>query len=237
MCLWGPFATGLGCLYGLVRWKNPEVFRQTLKLLSWGLLKIARLRVEVEGLEHLNATQPCLYFGNHQSALDIGTYGSICPRNCIMVAKKEVFWMPVIGLFFVVSGAVFLDRKKRDKAIAQLGSALDAIQQRGLSVAMFPEGTRNRSGKGMLPLKRGPFHLAIAAQVPIVPIVSAELGEIANFQKKLFRPGVVRMRVLPPVFTKGLTAEDVDQLSDKVRNQMLATVNELSQPGEYLGGR
>src|SRR4029079_18657026 len=94
----------------------------------------------------------------------------------------------------------------------------------GLCIAMMPEGTRNKEGKGLLPFKKGPFHLAILAQVPIIPVVSSPLKDIASWKYKVLKGGTIHMTVLPPIPTKGMTDGDVDRLSNTVREKMLAVL-------------
>lgn len=97
------------------------------------------------------------------------------------------------------------------------------------SVFIFPEGTRSYAEKPeLLPFKKGAFHLAVQAQVPIVPIVCANYSHVLNVKKKRFSPGVVDVSVLPPIPTKGLTAADVDALVKKTRDAMLEELIRLS---------
>jgi lysophosphatidate acyltransferase len=87
----------------------------------------------------------------------------------------------------------------------------------------------------MLPFKKGAFHLAIKAQVPIVPVVCANYSKIVSVQEKRFIPGRIPVKVLKPIPTTGLAAEDVDDLMRHVREEMLEALKELhvTAPPEY----
>ncbi len=103
---------------------------------------------------------------------------------------------------------------------------MTALRQDGVSIWIAPEGTRNH-GTGLLPFKKGAFHMAIAAQVPIVPIVCAPLGPLIDWKRRIFGPGALPMRILSPIPTTGLTEADLADLSDRVRSAMLAALGEL----------
>ena len=94
------------------------------------------------------------------------------PKRAAMVAKKELQWVPLLGQFLTTSGAVFLDRSNNANAVISLAAAGQSMKTRGTSLWLFPEGTRSLSRENkLLPFKKGAFHLAVQAGVPIVPIV------------------------------------------------------------------
>ena len=227
MCLWA----FTGCLIGLLispllRFSS-ERFGIGMKIVAWGALKIAGIKVIIEDKHFLEADQPCLYFGNHQSAFDAVTFAFIMPRHTTAVAKSDVRWVPVLGWWYAAVGGSFITRQKREKAIEELTRFGERLQTEGLSVAMMPEGTRNRKGYGLLPFKKGPFHLAVLAQVPIVPVISSPLAHLANFDNKVIRPGTVIIRGYPAIPTRGLTIDDIDSLMEKVHRLMEKYVLEM----------
>ncbi len=224
---WLFLTSTVGTFYSLMRWGNLNIGRDFARFFSWGVLKVLGLHVEVEGREYLEACQPCIYVANHQSNLDIATFGVLYPRKTVVIGKKEVSWIPFFGLFYVAAGNVLIDRNKTSKAVAGLSQAVEAIQKKGVSIWIFPEGTRNLSGHGLLPFKRGAFHMAIQAGIPIVPIVSEPLSPFVNWKKKISRGGVFRIRVLPPIETKGMNKSDVEQLADHVRTRMSEALHGL----------
>lgn len=128
-----------------------------------------------------------------------------------------------------LSKTVFIERSSRTQAFAAFDKAAQQMHSAKQSVYIFPEGTRSYyDHPDLLPFKKGAFHLAVKAQVPIIPIVVANYSNILNIKKKTFRPGVIPIRVLKPVETKGKSTEDVDALLTEVRTKMLAALKELA---------
>src|SRR6185437_9234683 len=138
--------------------------------------------------------QPCIYVANHQGSLDIATFGSFYPRKTVVIAKKEILYLPVLNLYFKAAGNLLIDRGNRSRAVASLAKAVRAIREKGASVWIFPEGTRNRTADPILPLKKGAFHMAIEAQVPVVPVICAPIRGILDW-KAVRSGGVLRVRV------------------------------------------
>jgi len=226
--LWLVLCSTFGTLYAIIRWGYLNTDRDFARIFSWGVLKILRIRVEVEGREHLQTGQPCIYIANHQSNLDVATFGGVYPQKTVVIGKKELHWIPFFGIFFVASGNIIIDRKKRDKAVAGLSHAVEEIRKKGISIWIFPEGTRNRAGEGLLPFKRGAFHMAVQAGIPLVPLVSAPLSSVVSWKQRHIKGGTLRVRVLPPIPTKGLNESQVETLSQEVREKMLEALRGLT---------
>lgn len=172
--------------------------------------------------------------------LDILFLGTVFPKYCSVTAKKSLKWSPFLGQFsrsttrtlqapantslppVALSKTVFIDRANRATAVAAFDSAAKHMHSERQSVYIFPEGTRSYYDKpDMLPFKKGAFHLAIQAQVPIVPIVVANYSNVLNIRRKIFWAGRIPIKVLPPVETKGLESKDADELCARVREMML----------------
>jgi len=140
--------------------------------------------------------------------------------------------LPTVAL----SQTVFIERTSRDQAIAAFGRAAEQMQTHKQSVYIFPEGTRSYSEHAdMLPFKKGAFHLAVQAQVPIVPIVVANYSNVLNVKRKIFTTGNIGIRALEPVQTKGKTKEDVDGLLELVRSRMQAELETLTARARQEG--
>jgi 1-acyl-sn-glycerol-3-phosphate acyltransferase len=210
----------------LIRWGDINLNGEIARFYARVARRLAGFRIVVEGREILEAHQPCIYVANHQSALDTITIGSIFPRKTVTIGKKELRWIPFFGIAYAASGNILIDRQDRRQAISRLGVAVRAIRERGASILIFPEGTRNRTGEGILPFKKGAFHMAIEAQVPIVPIVCSPLKDIANARSRKLRGGVVRLRVLPPIQPSG--GKSPEALCGEVRERMLEAIRGLS---------
>ena len=136
-----------------------------------------------------------------------------------------------------LSNTVFIDRSNRANAFAAFDSAAQQMRTKRQSVYIFPEGTRSYSARAdLLPFKKGAFHLAVQAQVPVVPIVVANYAHLLSARRRVFWPGRIPVRVLPPVDTKGLTFADVDDLCARTRDAMLKALVEISARGEGANG-
>jgi lysophosphatidate acyltransferase len=137
-----------------------------------------------------------------------------------------------------LSKTVFIDRANRAVSRATFDTAAQTMTTKRQSVFIFPEGTRSYAEEPMLlPFKKGAFHLAVQAQVPIVPVVCANYDNVLNLKKRRVRPGIVDVTVLPPISTKGCTADDVNRLVEKTRNAMLDELIRLSHvSGEGKNG-
>lgn len=190
--------------------------------------RVLGIKFVVEGEEHLD-TRPAVLVGNHQSMLDIIYLGRIFPKRTSIMAKKELQWTPLLGQYMSLSGAVFVDRGNNAKAVQSLTEAGEIMKARHTSLWLFPEGTRSmREYHDMLPFKKGAFHLAVQAGVPIVPVVCENYWRL--YRKGVFGSGTLKIKVLPPVPTTGLTTVDIPDLVNRVRDQMVATLREISVP-------
>ncbi|EUC56184.1 1-acylglycerol-3-phosphate acyltransferase, putative [Rhizoctonia solani AG-3 Rhs1AP] len=180
----------------------------------------------VEGEEYIS-TPSAVYIGNHQTMLDILYLGRIFPKQASIMAKKELKWAPLLGQYMALSGAVFVDRKNSKDALHSLAKAGEEMKSKGVSLWVFPEGTRSSSEvPDLLPFKKGAFHLAVQAGVPIVPIVCENYWRL--YRKGTLDEGTLKIKVLPPISTAGLTAADVTELAERTRETMLATLRDIS---------
>ncbi|KAM0436705.1 hypothetical protein ACHAPT_002416 [Fusarium lateritium] len=173
----------------------------------------------------LGTTRPAVFVGNHQTELDVLMLGTMFPKYCSVTAKASLKKMPFLGWFMSLSGSIFIDRKNAKDAREAMKGAANEIQSKRQSVYMFPEGTRSYAKEPMLlPFKKGAFHLAVQAGVPIVPCVVANYSHILFIKSLVFKSGKIPVKVLDPIPTKGKTAADVDELTQTTRELML---NEL----------
>lgn len=135
-----------------------------------------------------------------------------------------------------MSKTVFIERSSRAQAFAAFDKAAEQMHTNKQSVYIFPEGTRSYYDyPDLLNFKKGAFHLAIQAQVPIVPIVVANYSNVLNMKRKIFRAGRIPARVLEPVSTKGKRKEDVDALLHEVREKMLSALKEMTEKAREEG--
>lgn len=184
------------------------------------VLNAAGTPVRTEGLELIPVDQPVVYASNHSSMFDIWALFATLPGSVRFVAKRELFRIPLLGGAMRAAGHIAIDRAVRKRAFEAYDEAARTIQ-RGLSAVVFPEGTRSRTGE-LLPFKNAPFALAIAAQVPIVPVYVHYTFEILPKGGFRLRPRPIRLLVAPPIPTAGLGPEARERLRDDVRAAMVA---------------
>ncbi|TKY86910.1 hypothetical protein EX895_004198 [Sporisorium graminicola] len=183
----------------------------------------------VEGEEHFEQAKPAVVVGNHQTAMDILYLGRIFPGNASIMAKKELQFAPLLGQFMTLSGAVFINRKNLKDSIKAFQQIGQTMNNKKLSLWIFPEGTRSGlATPDLLPFKKGAFHLAIQAGVPVVPVVCENYNRLFDSRSR-FESGTIKIKVLPPVPTAHLTADDANDLAEKVRNMMLAELKAMDQ--------
>jgi 1-acyl-sn-glycerol-3-phosphate acyltransferase len=184
-----------------------------------------RWRVSVEGKEKLARGGPFVLVVNHQSFADLIAM-CFLSHPTKYLGKESVFKVPVLGWALRIAGEVPV--RRGDKASGQ--AALDALGDwldRGVSVALFPEGTRSEDGS-LGRFKLGAFGLAIAHTRPVVPVVIAGARDLLPKGSVVFeREAHVRLRVLDPVPTQGLTRDDAVALAERVRDRMAAALAEM----------
>ena len=130
--------------------------------------RLAGLRVQVFGREQLEDGRAYLFMANHTSNLDPPLVTPELHRRVSIMAKQELFRIPLFGRAMRAGEFIAVNRKDRVAAIESVRQAARTLQS-GLGMMVFPEGTRSRDGR-LLPFKKGPFHLAMEAGVPVVPI-------------------------------------------------------------------
>ncbi|XGU19594.1 HAD-IB family hydrolase [Rhodococcus sp. 3Y1] len=166
--------------------------------------------------------RPAVFMFNHQSSLDMLVLGTVIKRDVTGVAKKEAAsdprFMPVGALLDVA----YIDRTDTTKAKAALQPAVDKLKN-GVSIVIAPEGTRSPTPR-LGPFKKGGFHLAIQAGVPIVPVVIHNAGERMWRNSLVAHPGPVYVSVLDPISTEGWETKDLDAHVEKVRAQFEAAL-------------
>lgn len=131
--------------------------------------------------------------------------------KCTVVAKRELFFAWPFGLAGWLGGLIFINRMQSDRARDQLYAASTDIKNKKIKLWIFPEGTRRNTGL-LHPFKKGAFHVAIDAQLPILPVVFSSYRTFLDDQNKHFNSGKIIIKTLPPISTVGLTKADLDQL-------------------------
>ena len=208
---------------GLFRIKNRRggIYDWSTEDWSRDILKAAGTPVLAEGLERIPRDQPVIYVSNHSSMFDIWALSATLPGSVRFLAKQELFKIPLLGPAMRAAGHIPIDRAARKKAFEAYDAVGKMIRAGFSSPVVFPEGTRSRTGE-LLPFKNAPFGLAIAAQVPIVPVYVHHTFEILPKGAWRLRPRPIRLLVGEPIETKGLQAADRERLRDQARAAMVA---------------
>ena len=188
-------------------------------------LAFAGVQLNVRGEEHLWSSRPCVFVFNHQSKIDAIIMGKLLRGGFTGVAKKEAANVPAFGQFFRFAGVAFVDRGNTAQAKAALAPAVAKIRGEGLSLAIAPEGTRTPTPR-LGPFKKGAFHIAMQARVPMVPIVMRNAGEVMWRSAQTIRPGTVDVVVLPPIETSGWRVETLNQHVRDVRDLFVRTLDD-----------
>lgn len=190
--------------------------RATLLALGW--------RLDVTGRERLRSLPSAVVAVRHQSAVDVALCAALIPRRSIGIGKRELRKVPFLGWLWAASGNVLVDRSDLPSAIASMREAAERVKRDGLLLWVAPEGTRC-PGRHLGPFKKGPFHLALAGPFPVVPVAVEPLDTVFDGDRRLARPGRVRIEFLEAVVP--LPDDDVASLAGRVRDAMAAAEERL----------
>lgn len=196
--------------------------------------KLLGIELEIRVPESVQNGGPFVYIANHQNSYDIFTMSRSLLPGTVTIGKKSLKWIPFFGQLYWLAGNILIDRKNSSRAHGTIGTAVGAIQDKNLSIWMFPEGTRSY-GRGLLPFKTGAFHTAIQAKVPVVPVCMSTTHEKVKLNR--WNNGKVIIEMLPPVATNTIAREDIRELMANCYEQMLDKINRLDQEVESLNAR
>jgi 1-acyl-sn-glycerol-3-phosphate acyltransferase len=204
--------------------KPGGIFEKAPVWWSAAVLWAAGIKVRVHGKENIATGEPHIFASNHVSWFDVPALAKILPRYKF-VAKAELFKVPIFGKGMRAAGMIEIQRENRKAAFGAYEVAADRIRA-GNSVVVFPEGTRGEAYP-LRPFKKGPFVLAIAAGVPIVPIVVHGTIEIMPKGSLWAHPGTIDVHLLEPVSTGGVDYDHREALMQTVRTRMADAMREL----------
>ncbi|KAI9327814.1 hypothetical protein DFJ73DRAFT_782754 [Zopfochytrium polystomum] len=192
---------------------------------------VCGVSVRVEGAENLSKERPAVFVVNHQSEMDLIVMGNLVQPDTVILAKDDVKYIPLVGQYMVAAQNIFINRGNRQSAIETMANVAKIMIDKKLALYVFPEGTRSyQTTNEMLPFKKGSFYLAVQGQMPIIPIVTASYHDLYCLRAGLFEGGVIRVKVLPPIETKGKTLDDVHTLLETTQTQMQKALTEISGP-------
>jgi 1-acyl-sn-glycerol-3-phosphate acyltransferase len=183
-------------------------------------------KVIVDGREKLNQKQAYIIIPNHQSLLDI-VFFNMLRHRLRWVSKIEIFRVPLVGWEMKMVKYIELIRGNKASVINMMGKCVESLQD-GISVVIFPEGTRSLTG-AIGKFKTGAFQLAVKTDKPLLPVLIDGTGEI--MPKKggiIFRNRrTVRIRVLDPIFPGQFGTGDPEELASRVQNLMVNAMDHL----------
>jgi 1-acyl-sn-glycerol-3-phosphate acyltransferase len=213
-------------LWSLLTGSADFMYQMAMKAVRAGL-RIAGVRVRVEGLENI-PVGVCIFAANHVSNVDPLAFVPAIPRRVSLLAKKEVFRIPILSKAMRLAKLIPVDRADREAAASSVERAVECLKQ-GLSFAVYPEGTRSRDGR-LLPFKKGTFVMAIEAGVPVVPVSIAGAQRLMRKGDWKVQPGEVIVRFGPPVDASDYKMERRAELLARVEALVAAGLPEEQRP-------
>jgi 1-acyl-sn-glycerol-3-phosphate acyltransferase len=202
------------------------LYRWSMHILLIGV-KLARIRVEVAGREHI-PSQPCIFMANHVSNLDPPILLPLFPFRTSFFIKRSLLRIPFVGYGMRLAGFIPVDRGGRLDSARESVLAASKVLASGVNISTFPEGTRSRNGV-LLPFKKGPFYLAMESGAPVVP-VSIWGSEHMMIKGSLrIHPGTAHVTFHPALFPQQFASRE--QLSDAVRARITSGLPEWMRDG------
>lgn len=186
------------------------------------LLMTAGVSLNVIGKENLTAQRPAVFIFNHRNQFDPLIAGSLVRDNWVAVGKKELQKDPIIGTLGRLTDGVFIDRDDPVAAMETMRT-VEERAKKGLSILIAPEGTRMDTTE-VGPFKKGPFRIAMAVGIPIVPIVIRNAELVAARNSTTINPGTVDVAVFPPISMQDWTVETLSERIAEVRQLYLDTL-------------
>lgn len=193
------------------------------------ILALSNIKVTVKGLSNLDPGGPYIYMPNHMSNLDIPVLQAYLPVQFRWLAKAELFKIPIFGYAMKRAGYISIDRSDRKSAIESLNTVAKIIRD-GVSVVIFPEGTRS-STYDIQPFKKGGFFLAVDSGAPIIPVIIHGTGRIMPKKQISIKPGNVTLEILKPIESSDYTRKTKNDLIKKVRHVILESFEKGKKNG------
>lgn len=215
-------AMGLGVGIGLLNRNRRDAANTVTSVGPELSLALAGVSLNITGEDNAWAKRPAVFIFNHQSGIDPMVVGAILKRDFTGVAKKELLRNPLIGPAGYLMGAAFVDRGNTDQAKKALEPVVEKLKS-GTSIIIAPEGTRSPTPTPG-PFKKGAFHMALQAGVPIVPIIIRNAGEIMWRDAMIANPGTIDVAILPPMDISHWSLSDLDAHVAKLRDIYVAAL-------------
>lgn len=229
---------GMGCIIaGLFRvpYVKGGIYDKCQSRYARAILRATGIEVTMDGLENLAPEGPQILVVNHSSFFDILALLAFLPVYGKFIAKKELYGIPIFGAAIKAAGHVRLDRGNRGQAFSAYEDAAKQMKQKRLTIVIYPEGTRTRTGE-LLPFKRGPFVFAIGSQAPVIPVYVGGAFDIQPKGSVAVRGRRMHIAIGEPIQTAGITMDERDGLVDRARDAMLALKARVDQSIDLVHG-
>ena len=206
--------------------KQRKVVHELSRALVYMFIMVPPLwKRRVEGLENIEKDKPYVVVINHQSMVDIMML-YLVPMTFRWVSKREVYRIPFIGRFLMLHGDITIDRKQGSKAMRKVMEQGKMWLDRGVSVAMFPEGTRSKDGE-IHRFKAGAFALAKDAGVAILPVIMDGSSTLIKPSKMMNWRNEFIIKVLPTISAEQVAATEQSELMEQTQATMIEALAEL----------
>ena len=191
------------------------------KPFSRGVLFISGVKLVVTGLENINPFGTYVFVSNHSSQFDIPVVQLAAPVRTSIIYKKEINKIPLFGWQMMLGPYIVIDRKNAEKAINSIRKAKQLMATKKISVHIFAEGTRSKTGE-IQPFKRGAFYLASKVGYPVIPVTINGASSILPKGKLNIQSGTMHIHFDKPISTANLnTRQDEIDLMETVRNKII----------------
>lgn len=194
------------------------------------LLRVARVRVTVEGMEKIDPRQNYVFVANHRSYMDIPVILAAIPVEFRFYAKKGLFLIPFLGTHLKRAGHLAVVRGDARASVKSMTLGARLIQERKISMLLFPEGGRTLAGKREF--KEGAAYIAIKAGVPLVPLGLTGTRAVLPIGSSYVRGGLVTLKIGDPIPTAGLKLPDRARLTETMSRQVAELAGEAQDPVE-----
>ena len=203
--------------------KDPKAAaKKSLDLVRWilGIVRdLAGITYEVRGLEHIPSDRAVLYVGNHRSYFDIVMGYTTVPAPTGFIAKKEMIGIPLLSQWMVQMNCLFLDRKDIKQGLKTILQGIDYVKD-GVSMCIFPEGTRNTGEDLLLPFKAGSLKIAEKTGCPIVPMAITGSADILENHFPRVKSTHVVLQYGEPILMEDLSKDDRKHLASIVQKKV-----------------
>jgi 1-acyl-sn-glycerol-3-phosphate acyltransferase len=197
--------------------RSHTLYFKLSKYFSGGILWLSGIKLKITGLENFDKNKTYVFVSNHSSQYDIVVLQKIIPNRMAMIFKKELAKIPFFGWQLAMGPYVMIDRENYENALKSIGEAKEKMQKQNISIVVFAEGTRSKTGEIQL-FKRGAFRLATQVGYPIIPVTIVGSNKIMPKGTYRLRRGTIKVHFDKPILANGLkTRQEEIDLMNRVR--------------------